>query len=100
MVGFTNSMFVYIFVLDQSASEDLEPVDEVPMDAQSPGGANEAGATENPPKDSPKAEMLSPVQKLMTYCQSAEQHKKETDNALDMIKIVCRENEEKEESNV
>ena len=70
------------------------------MDAQSPGGTNEAGATENPPKDPPKAEMLKPVQKLMMYSQSVDQHKKETDNALDMIKIVCRENEEKDEANV
>ena len=70
------------------------------MDAQSPGCTNEAGAAESPPKDPPKAEMLSPVQKLMMYSQSVDQHKKETDNAIDMIKIVCREKEEKEEVNV
>lgn len=89
-----------ILVLNQSASEDPEPVDEVPMDAQSPGGADETGFTENPPKDPPKAEMLNPVQKLMMYSQHVDQHKKETDNALDMIKTVCRENEEKEEANM
>ena len=69
------------------------------MDAQSPEGTNEAIAAENPPKNPPKAEILKPVQKLRTYSQSLGQYRKETDDVCEMIEVVCRENEEKEETN-
>lgn len=90
--------------LDQAASGD-EQVDDAPMDAQSPGGNNDSGAAETPPdprllemlkEDPPIVYSPMPVQELRHYCQRLNQHKKETEEAADLMESLCRENEEKD----
>ena len=87
----------------QAANEGHEPAEEVPMDAQSPGVANESGVVatalnlaEPAAKDeTSKADDLRAIQGLRDYCRGLDQHRKESDNALHLVESVCRENEEK-----
>lgn len=94
-----------IFFRNKTASEDHEQVDEVPMDAQSPGGTNDSGATETLPdprlleplkEDPPNVYSPSPVEELMKYCQRVNQHKKEVEEAAHLMESFCREKEEKD----
>ena len=87
--------------LDQATSGD-EPLDEAPMDAQSPGGNTDSGVAETPPdaemlkEDPPIVYSPMPIQELRHYCQRLNQHKKETEEAGHLMESLCRENEEKD----
>ena len=86
----------------QAANEGHEPVEEVPMDAQSPGVANESGVVATAPslaeptvKDATsKADDPRAIQGLRDYRRGLDHHRKETDDALHLLDTVCRENEE------
>ena len=96
-----SSYFLYLTM--QAANEGHEPAEEVPMDAQSPGFANESGVVGTAPslaeptvKDATsKADDLRAIQGLRYYRRGLDHHRKETDDALHLVESVCRENEEK-----